>query len=77
MQVRPIANGFVLAHRGVETAAYVYTEREAAAARADAGEEAADTGKQLLCPMPGLVRSIAVEEGRRSRPARRSPWSRR
>jgi len=23
----------------------------------------ADTGKTLLCPMPGLVRSIAVKEG--------------
>ena len=33
VQVRPVANGFVLAHRGVEARAYVYTEREAAAAR--------------------------------------------
>ena len=24
---------------------------------------AADTGKQLLCPMPGLVKAIRVEEG--------------
>ena len=30
---------------------------------ADAGEDGADTGKKLLCPMPGLVVSIAVSEG--------------
>src|SRR5262249_26345176 len=33
VQVRPVLNGFDLTHRGVETRAYVYTEREAAAAR--------------------------------------------
>ena len=26
-------------------------------------KQAADTGKQVLCPMPGLVVSIAVTEG--------------
>jgi propionyl-CoA carboxylase alpha chain len=26
-------------------------------------KKAADTGKFVLCPMPGLVRSIAVSEG--------------
>jgi propionyl-CoA carboxylase alpha chain len=63
VQVRPIANGFVLAHRGVETRAYVYTEREAAAARLMPVKKPPETGKVLLCPMPGLVRSIAVKEG--------------
>ena len=29
VQVRPVANGFDLAHRGVEARAFVYTEREA------------------------------------------------
>ena len=33
VQVRPIPNGFALAHRGVEAKAHVYTAREAAAAR--------------------------------------------
>ena len=33
VQVRPIANGFRLAHQGVEVAAYVFTEFEAKAAR--------------------------------------------
>jgi propionyl-CoA carboxylase alpha chain len=26
-------------------------------------KQAADTGKQVICPMPGLVMSIAVSEG--------------
>lgn len=63
VQVRPIANGFLLAHRGVEVRAYVYTEREAGAAKLMPAKKSADTGKKLRCPMPGLVRSIAVTEG--------------
>ena len=63
VQVRPVQNGFDLAHRGVEVRAYVYTEREAAAARLMPIKVAADGGKALRCPMPGLVRTIAVAEG--------------
>lgn len=63
VQVRPIPNGFALAYRGVETKAFVYTAREAAYARLMPVKKAADTGKQVLCPMPGLVVSIAVKEG--------------
>jgi propionyl-CoA carboxylase alpha chain len=43
--------------------AHVYTESEAAAARLMPIKIAADSGKRLLCPMPGLVVSIAVNEG--------------
>ncbi|MGH6727013.1 MAG: biotin/lipoyl-containing protein, partial [Pseudolabrys sp.] len=63
VQVRPIPNGFALAYRGVEAKAFVYTEREAAYARLMPVKKKADTGKQVLCPMPGLVVSIAVKEG--------------
>jgi propionyl-CoA carboxylase alpha chain len=63
MQVRPIANGFRLAHQGFEVAINVFTETEAAAARLMPVAAATDTGKRLLCPMPGLVVSIAVSEG--------------
>jgi propionyl-CoA carboxylase alpha chain len=63
MQVRPIANGFRLAHQGFEVAVQVFTEAEAAAARLMPVGVKADTGKKLLCPMPGLVVSIAVTEG--------------
>jgi propionyl-CoA carboxylase alpha chain len=63
VQVRPVSNGVRLTHQGVETAVYVYTEAEAASARLMPVVTATDTGKKLLCPMPGLVVSIAVSEG--------------
>jgi propionyl-CoA carboxylase alpha subunit len=63
VQVRNIPNGFALAFRGVETKAYVYTAREAGYARLMPVKRIADTGKQVVCPMPGLVVSIAVKEG--------------
>ena len=63
MQVRAIPNGIRLAHQGYEVPVNVFTESEAAAARLMPVTSAADTGKKLLCPMPGLVVSIAVGEG--------------
>jgi propionyl-CoA carboxylase alpha subunit len=63
VQVRTALNGFDVSHRGVETRAYVYTEREAAAARLMPIKQVADSGKAVRCPMPGLVVSIAVREG--------------
>ena len=63
VQVSPVPNGFDLAFRGAQARAFVYTESEAAYARLMPVKKAADTGKSLLCPMPGLVVSIAVAEG--------------
>jgi propionyl-CoA carboxylase alpha chain len=63
VQVRPALNGFDLAHRGVAARVYVYTEREAQAARYMPLRKASDSGKAVRCPMPGLVREIAVMEG--------------
>jgi propionyl-CoA carboxylase alpha chain len=63
VQVRSLPNGFALAYRGVETKAYVYTESEAGYARLMPVKQAADSLKHILCPMPGLVVSIAVKEG--------------
>jgi propionyl-CoA carboxylase alpha chain len=63
VQARPIPNGIRLAHQGVEVPVYVFTEAEAACARLMPVVSATDTGKKLLCPMPGLVVSIAVTEG--------------
>jgi propionyl-CoA carboxylase alpha chain len=63
VQVRTIPNGFALSYRGVESRAYVYTEREASYARLMPPKKISDTGKRVLCPMPGLVVSIAVKEG--------------
>ncbi len=62
-QVRPAANGIRIAHQGYEVLANVYTDTEAEAARLMPVGTNADTGKKLLCPMPGLVVSIAVTEG--------------
>lgn len=63
VQARPIANGIRLAHQGVEVPVYVWTEAEAASAKLMPVTTASDTGKKLLCPMPGLIVSIAVTEG--------------
>jgi propionyl-CoA carboxylase alpha chain len=63
VQVRPIPNGFALSHAGAGAMARVYTRREAELAALMPEKVAADTGKQLLCPMPGLVKSIAVAQG--------------
>ena len=63
MQVRPVLNGFRLSHQGFDVAIQVFTEIEASAARLMPVTTASDSGKKLLCPMPGLVISIAVSEG--------------
>jgi propionyl-CoA carboxylase alpha chain len=63
IQVRPVLNGFVLAHRGVEIHVFVYTAGEAAAAHLMPVKSGSDTSKTLRCPMPGLVLSIAVAVG--------------
>ncbi len=63
VQARPIPNGVRLAHQGVEVPVYVWTATEAASARLMPIATASDSGKKLLCPMPGLVVSIAVTEG--------------
>ncbi|MGL5116726.1 MAG: biotin/lipoyl-containing protein, partial [Beijerinckiaceae bacterium] len=60
---RIIANGMRLSHGGAETDARVYTRREAELALLMPEKKAADTSRALLCPMPGLVRSIAVSLG--------------
>ncbi len=63
MQVRPILNGVALAHRGVATHAKVYTELSARLQALMPVKENAGGGKELLCPMPGLVVAIAVNPG--------------
>jgi propionyl-CoA carboxylase alpha chain len=63
VQVRPILNGVALAHAGTAAQARVYTRREAELAALMPEKTGGDLGKELLCPMPGLVKSIAVVEG--------------
>jgi propionyl-CoA carboxylase alpha chain len=63
VQVRPILNGYHLTYRGIQANTYVYTEREAALAALMPEKTVADTSKLLLCPMPGLVKAIHVQQG--------------
>jgi propionyl-CoA carboxylase alpha chain len=60
---KPILNGFRLAHGGHAAEARVYTRREAELAALMPTKSSAGTGKQLLCPMPGLVKAIMVKPG--------------
>ncbi|MXQ14900.1 biotin/lipoyl-containing protein, partial [Microvirga makkahensis] len=63
VQVRPILNGMALSHAGASAEVRVYTRREAELAALMPERQEADTGKQLLCPMPGLVKALSVSQG--------------
>ena len=63
VMARPILNGVALSHAGASANARVFTRREAELAALMLGKAKADTGNRLLCPMPGLVKSIAVAVG--------------
>jgi propionyl-CoA carboxylase alpha chain len=52
-----------LSYRGAAAEFRVYTQTEAALASLMPAKVAADTSKLLLCPMPGLVKSIHVQVG--------------
>ena len=63
VQIRPILNGYEITYEGVEVPVRVLTEREAELAALMPIKEKADTSKFLLCPMPGMVVSLAVDVG--------------
>jgi propionyl-CoA carboxylase alpha chain len=63
VQVRPIINGVLLTYQGVEAQARVFTERETELMGKMPEKVKPDMSKFLLCPMPGLVVSLAVSEG--------------
>ena len=63
VQVVRILNGYRISHGGAQLDAYVFTKREAELAALMPEVEVADTSKMLLCPMPGLMVSLAVSEG--------------
>jgi propionyl-CoA carboxylase alpha chain len=63
VQVRAILNGVHLTYQGVEVPVRVFTAREADSLALMPVKEKPDTSKLLLCPMPGLIVSLAVEEG--------------
>ena len=63
VQTRAIVNGYALMHAGVSVYARVYTRREAALAALMIERKDATGSRALLCPMPGLVKSILVKIG--------------
>ncbi len=62
-QVRPVLNGLRLDWQGISLKAKVLTPRHAELEKLMPVKLPPDTSKLLLCPMPGLVVSIAVVEG--------------
>jgi propionyl-CoA carboxylase alpha chain len=62
-RVRPIRNGFEISSHGAKARCFVYTRSEAMLAQLMPAKAAADTGKLVRCPMPGLVLAIAVAAG--------------
>ncbi len=63
VQVRPVPNGVKLSWNGVTSVVRVMPPRIAQLDRLMPIKLPPDTSKMLLCPMPGLVVSIAVSEG--------------
>ncbi len=61
--VLPVPNGAVLTHAGSFADARVYTMREAELVRLMPVKLAGGGGKQVLCPMPGLLRELLVAPG--------------
>jgi propionyl-CoA carboxylase alpha chain len=63
VEVDRLADGYLLTHDGAFLKAVVHSPKVAAYAALMPVKVPPDTSKFLLCPMPGLVVSIAVEEG--------------
>ncbi|MCP5037336.1 MAG: acetyl/propionyl/methylcrotonyl-CoA carboxylase subunit alpha [Rhodobacteraceae bacterium] len=63
LKVGKIPGGFRLRSRGADLKAYVRTPRQAELATLMPEKQPPDTSKLLLCPMPGLVVKVDVEEG--------------
>ena len=63
LKVDKIAAGFRLRTRGADLKVHVRTPRQAELARLMPEKAPPDTSKLLLCPMPGLVVKLDVEEG--------------
>ncbi|MDD7970400.1 acetyl-CoA carboxylase biotin carboxylase subunit [Roseinatronobacter alkalisoli] len=63
MKTGKIPGGFRLRLRGADLKAHVLSPRQAELAQLMPEKLPPDTSKLLLCPMPGMVVSISVEEG--------------
>ncbi|MBY6202294.1 acetyl/propionyl/methylcrotonyl-CoA carboxylase subunit alpha [Maritalea mobilis] len=63
LKVGKIPGGFRIRTRGAELKVHVRSPRQAELARLMPEKLPPDTSKMLLCPMPGLIVKIDVEEG--------------
>jgi len=63
LKVGKASNGFRVRHRGADLKVAVYTPRQAELAALMPEKLPPDTSKLLLCPMPGLIVKVDVEEG--------------
>ncbi|QFT80358.1 Acetyl-/propionyl-coenzyme A carboxylase alpha chain [Roseovarius sp. THAF27] len=63
LKVGKVSGGFRIRNRGADLKVHVRTPRQAELALLMPEKLAADTSKMLLCPMPGLIVSVNVEEG--------------
>ncbi|WP_019170325.1 acetyl-CoA carboxylase biotin carboxylase subunit [Pseudaminobacter salicylatoxidans] len=63
VKVSPANSAYRLRWRGIDVLAYVRSPRVAELARLMPQKLPPDTSKMLLCPMPGVITSIAVEAG--------------
>ncbi|MCO8145769.1 acetyl/propionyl/methylcrotonyl-CoA carboxylase subunit alpha [Rhodovulum tesquicola] len=63
LKVGKSPNGYRIRHRGAEMKVAVFTPRQAELAALMPEKLPPDTSKFLLCPMPGLIVSVDVEEG--------------
>ncbi len=63
LKTSKVTGGFRIRHRGADLKVHVRTPRQAALAAMMPEKLPPDTSKMLLCPMPGLIVSVAVEAG--------------
>jgi propionyl-CoA carboxylase alpha chain len=63
LKVGKISGGFRIRTRGADMKVHVRTPRQAELALLMPEKVAPDTSKLLLCPMPGLLVKVSVEEG--------------
>ncbi|MFO8125740.1 acetyl-CoA carboxylase biotin carboxylase subunit [Yoonia sp.] len=63
LKIGKISGGFQVRYRGADLKVHVRTPRQAELAALMPEKLPADTSKQLLCPMPGLIVKIDVAEG--------------
>ena len=63
LKVGKVSGGFRIRNRGADLKVHVRTPRQAELARLMPEKLPPDTSRMLLCPMPGLIVSVAVEVG--------------